>query len=74
MKEYDLKVLLKASAVIGLYGNLIGDKRAEFQPIFDAARKLLEKETDVASDLAASGLIQDSIEDLEWIVEKYSAE
>ena len=72
MNKYDLKALLKASAVIGLYGNLIGDKRVEFQPIFDAARKLLEKETDQVTDQVASVLIQDSIEDLEWIVNKYA--
>lgn len=72
MDKYDLKALLKASAVIGLYGNLIGEQRIEFQPIFDAARKLLEKETDQASDEAAVHLIRDSIENLEWIVNKYA--
>lgn len=72
MQKHDMKALLRASAILGLYGHLIADKRKEYQPIFDSARLLLEGSTDQSCDEAALILLQESIEDLEWIVNKYA--
>lgn len=72
MQKHDMKALLRASAILGLYGPLIENKFEEYQPIFDSARLLLEGSTDQSCDEAALILLQESIEDLEWIVNKYA--
>lgn len=73
MQKHDMKALLRASAVLGLYGHLIADKRKEYQPIFDSARLLLlEDSTEQSCDEAALTLLQEAIEDLEWVVNKYA--
>lgn len=72
MQKHDMKALLRASAILGLYGYLVEDNREEFQPIFDSARLLLEGSTDQSCDEAALILLQESIEDLEWVVNKYA--
>jgi len=72
MQKHDMKALLRASAVLGLYGHLIADKRKEFQPIFDSARLLLEDSTERSCDEAVLILLQEAIEDLEYVVNKYA--
>ena len=73
MNKHDMKAVLRASAILGLYGYLIEDNHEEFQPIFDSTRKLLEKSTDDFCDDVALVLLQESIEDLEFVVNKYAS-
>lgn len=72
MQKHDMKALLRASAVLGLYGHLFADKRKEYQPIFDSARLLLKDSTEQSCDEAALILLQEAIEDIEWMVNKYA--